>query len=54
MHYRDDSHYYASRAQQERAMSHASHDPAVARLHLQLATEYDRRAATRPTRLIQS
>lgn len=41
----DDHDYFLQRAQQERAIAAAARDGQVAKAHLQMAEEYERRAA---------
>ena len=41
-------HYFERRAEQERAAAVAARDPAVCRIHMQMAKEYEFRAATEP------
>ncbi|MBC9032550.1 hypothetical protein IAG41_09115 [Sphingomonas sp. JC676] len=41
----DDGEYFRQRAQQERAIAAAALDEGVAKAHLQMAEEYERKAA---------
>jgi hypothetical protein len=44
---RDDDDYFARRASEERARAAACHDHGIARIHLTLAEQYDRKVAGR-------